>query len=642
MPCAYAQFGGGSPFPDNIVVKDDGTVIEGAGKIIDLRTGLSATYDSLTSTYHLAGAAGGSESTTVSDTSTVNLTLTGSDITADGLYTAGDFITLTGADFDVDTAAVTNGDITHLPTADGVYDFVTGLNYITAAGVPAAETDAAHDNCSEITGCVVGAITAAGVPAAETDAAHDTCAEVSGCVVGALTAEVDGSTTNEIEVVDEAYSAANFNGGTTTAVSQDDLYDLIHAGDADDDGKPDVVDTTSNGFVITSGGAGAISIDTATYQASDADLTDLADGSLTGTKVGFADTDSNFAATDVQSAIEELDNVNGSGVNAADGKVDWTQLVNVPAGFADGADATGAGGSSQWFTVSGVGIGTTDPVGIGTYNASGSLEIVKIGTQSPLMVSSVVSGDGDYLIVKSNGNVGLGTLIPPKKLYVTGDAQVTGTFTADLFSGSGGNYAEQVFTVGSGTYTPNAKLNVARVLVTGAGGGTPQCANTDSATGGGGAGGTAIKTYSASTIGSGQVYSVGIGTFNATGTNTTFGTGGTLITGVGGNVGIGTTWISGSYYANSGDGGVPTGGTINIKGGSGSYGQIQTTVVGMGGIGGSSLWGGGGRGGLADAQGNPGVAYGSGAGGCAAPSATDRNGAVGAGGIVYIQEFLKD
>jgi hypothetical protein len=34
---------------------------------------------------------------------------------------------------------------------------------------------------------VVGAITAAGVPAAETDAAHDTCAEISGCVVGATT-----------------------------------------------------------------------------------------------------------------------------------------------------------------------------------------------------------------------------------------------------------------------------------------------------------------------------------------------------------------------------------------------------------------------------------------------------------------------
>lgn len=71
----------------------------------------------------------------------------------------------------------------------------------------------------------------------------------------------------------------------------------------------------------------------------DADLTDLADGSLTGTKVGFADTDSNFAATTVQAALEELDNDNASGPNAADGKVDWSQLVGVPAGFADELDA---------------------------------------------------------------------------------------------------------------------------------------------------------------------------------------------------------------------------------------------------------------------------------------------------------------
>ena len=48
------------------------------------------------------GAAGGHDAVTVTDTTTINLTLTGQDITADGLYTAGDDLTLTGADFDVD------------------------------------------------------------------------------------------------------------------------------------------------------------------------------------------------------------------------------------------------------------------------------------------------------------------------------------------------------------------------------------------------------------------------------------------------------------------------------------------------------------------------------------------------------------
>ena len=47
---------------------------------------------------------------------------------------------------------------------------------------------------------------------------------------------------------------------------------------------------TTNGFIKTTGGTGTLSIDTATYQVSDADLDDLADGSLTGTLVAAAGT----------------------------------------------------------------------------------------------------------------------------------------------------------------------------------------------------------------------------------------------------------------------------------------------------------------------------------------------------------------
>lgn len=49
-----------------------------------------------------------------------------------------------------------------------------------------------------------------------------------------------------------------------------------------------------------------------------------------GNLVTFNDTDNNFVATNVQSAIEELDDVNGSGPNASDAKVDYSQLGNVP------------------------------------------------------------------------------------------------------------------------------------------------------------------------------------------------------------------------------------------------------------------------------------------------------------------------
>lgn len=52
---------------------------------------------------------------------------------------------------------------------------------------------------------------------------------------------------------------------------------------------------------------------------------------INGSAVAFDDTDGNYTATNVSAAIEELDNVNGSGPNASDAKVDWSQLGNVPA-----------------------------------------------------------------------------------------------------------------------------------------------------------------------------------------------------------------------------------------------------------------------------------------------------------------------
>jgi len=47
-------------------------------------------------------------------------------------------------------------------------------------------------------------------------------------------------------------------------------------------------------------------------------------------EVNYDDADSNFSATTVGAALEELDDVNGSGPNASDAKVDFSQLGNVP------------------------------------------------------------------------------------------------------------------------------------------------------------------------------------------------------------------------------------------------------------------------------------------------------------------------
>ena len=85
-----------------------------------------------------------------------------------------------------------------------------------------------------------------------------------------------------------------------------------------------------------------------------------------------------------------------------------------------GTDDSSGAGSSGW-TDNGTTINpttSTDTVGIGTTGASGSLEIVKQGSAVPLMVSSTATGDGDYLIVNSAGNVGIGTIFPTVKFQV--------------------------------------------------------------------------------------------------------------------------------------------------------------------------------------------------------------------------------
>ena len=88
MP-AHAQWGSSGPFPDNILIRNDGTDLEGTGKIIDLRRNISATYDSLTSTYHIVGVTASSIATfppspTAGDLAVANDGNSATDCTAGG------------------------------------------------------------------------------------------------------------------------------------------------------------------------------------------------------------------------------------------------------------------------------------------------------------------------------------------------------------------------------------------------------------------------------------------------------------------------------------------------------------------------------------------------------------------------------
>ena len=60
------------------------------------------------------------------------------------------------------------------------------------------------------------------------------------------------------EIQDEAFSAANFNGDATHAVSQDDFYDYVHIADTDDDGLPNKLDISTAGNVYSTA-AGVVS-----------------------------------------------------------------------------------------------------------------------------------------------------------------------------------------------------------------------------------------------------------------------------------------------------------------------------------------------------------------------------------------------
>jgi hypothetical protein len=70
-------------------------------------------------------------------------------------------------------------------------------------------------------------------------------------------------------------------------------------------------------------------------------------GGVLSTQVSFADHGNRFSAATLEGAIEELANVDGSGPNSVTGKVDWSQIKNMPAGFADGSDDGGGVGGSD-------------------------------------------------------------------------------------------------------------------------------------------------------------------------------------------------------------------------------------------------------------------------------------------------------
>lgn len=232
---------------------------------------------------------------------------------------------------------------------------------------------------------------------------------------------------------------------------------------------------------------------------------------------------------------------------------------------------------------------------------------------------------------------------------------------------------QQFTATGANTYTPTTGMKYCIAISTGGGGGGGGADVTgaaDCAAGaGGGAGGTCIEAFSAATIGASQTVTIGAGGTGGndtggtgvTGNNTTFGALHTANGGTGGT-GSGAASTVNTRVVAGGAGGTPTGGLMNMVGGTGENGwAMQTTdatdtnetSIAFGGHGGSSFWGGGGRGGAnaqdaaaADSTGGSevgaaGAAKGSGGGGAAVNNtATGVAGGTGADGYCLVIEFV--
>jgi len=244
-------------------------------------------------------------------------------------------------------------------------------------------------------------------------------------------------------------------------------------------------------------------------------------------------------------------------------------------------------------------------------------------------VASTLTAQGDVLYRDGSGLAKLAAGTSGQFLKTLGSGQNPAWADA-----GGGFQSIQTFS-SNGTYTKPAGIKKIKVYTTGGGAGGAGAASNSDFGGGGGAGGTAIEVLDATSINTVTV---------------TVGAGGAAVTGDHhGNAGATSSF--GSYHSASGGGvgrhgnagnvfggagGTASGGDINITGGSGNFGDDSDNNHMAGGSGGSSFWGGAGRGctGSGSYSGTDGV-FGSGGGG----GANNHASRAGGTGFVLVEEY---
>jgi hypothetical protein len=128
-----------------------------------------------------------------------------------------------------------------------------------------------------------------------------------------------------------------------------------------------------------------------------------------GSSVVFADTDGLWTATNVQAALEEMNNSINAGVpNGTGAKVHWSQLLGMPADFADGADAGAGGGSGTMTTVKedGSQVGGADIVTLDFLGADFDVS-ESPDTEGNIVIAAAITRDAEWdSLAEFFGNVG--------------------------------------------------------------------------------------------------------------------------------------------------------------------------------------------------------------------------------------------